>query len=553
MSGIAIVIKGADFSEMNLGKVTILEDVAVEAISINGNTDVRGVSRYTIGYTPTQTNQQGVTWSIEEGAQFATIDENGRLSVLFGASNSSVVIKATSIYDNNVTATKQINVTYVKLPTVITVNGSGNVAALSALYTATFQPEDTTEREVVWSVIDGGEDVTIDQNGKLTIGPNAQGIKVKVRATSSADSAIYGEKEVMCTYWIGDANPIVYNLSNCIASTMPTGIEDDGEATIVLAPSAGYSMPRNVSVEGATIVSYNSQTGTLIINEPTGAVMITANGINAASEVVFVDAEVERICIENWDANADGKITYGELAAVSDVGQIFRGNTSIVSLDDFENFTGNKNKLSNYEFSGCSMQTIKLPSQINYIGYNAFKGCPNLEYINLSNVTTLESGAFENCTALANVTFGNGLTSINGSFNNCDSLTEAIIPEGCTSLGNNAFHHCDNLTRVVLPSTMTSIAKTAFAQCYMLQSINIPAGVTYINGIFESAGSAAGANGGITLTCESETPATFASPDSNPFGWNAKIKQIRVPASSLSTYKAASGWSQFANIIVTDS
>ena len=36
MSGIAIVIPGADFSAKNLEKVTFLEDVAVTGITING-------------------------------------------------------------------------------------------------------------------------------------------------------------------------------------------------------------------------------------------------------------------------------------------------------------------------------------------------------------------------------------------------------------------------------------------------------------------------------------------------------------------------------------
>lgn len=44
MSGIAIVIPGADFSAKNLGKVTFLEDVAVTGITINGALAAEGMT-----------------------------------------------------------------------------------------------------------------------------------------------------------------------------------------------------------------------------------------------------------------------------------------------------------------------------------------------------------------------------------------------------------------------------------------------------------------------------------------------------------------------------
>ena len=51
MSGIAIVIPGADFSAKNLEKVTFLEDVAVTGITINGAVSAEGMtSLYTVTY-----------------------------------------------------------------------------------------------------------------------------------------------------------------------------------------------------------------------------------------------------------------------------------------------------------------------------------------------------------------------------------------------------------------------------------------------------------------------------------------------------------------------
>ena len=38
--------------------------------------------------------------------------------------------------------------------------------------------------------------------------------------------------------------------------------------------------------------------------------------------IIFADAEVKRICVENWDTNADGELSYGEAAAVTDLGKV---------------------------------------------------------------------------------------------------------------------------------------------------------------------------------------------------------------------------------------
>lgn len=556
MSGIALIIKGADFSAAgnNLGKVTILEDIAVENISINGPSNVKGIAKYSVRYTPEKTNQQGVSWNITEGQNYATINENGELTVLPGADNNKVTIQAISIYNEKIIATQQITVKYVKLPSSIIINGNNNVAGLSEKYTLTFKPDDTTEKDVVWSIENGGEDVTINQDGKISIGPNAQGLKVKIKATSVIDSSIFGEKEVMCTYWIGDANPIVYDLTNCVASTKPAGIENDSSVTVVLAPSDGYSMPRKVSVEGANIVSYDVNTGKLIINNPTGAVKITASGINAASEVYFVDEEVKRICTENYDADGDGKVTYAELAKVTNIGATFKGNTNIVNFEEFENFTSNKNQLTNHEFHDCtSLKSIKLPSQIKNVGYHAFENCQSLETIDLSNVTTLGDSAFFNCKSLKSVKFANNLQSIANSFKDCSALENVILPDSVTSITGNAFCDCFSIKEVHLSNSLTDLRSDTFAKNYCLQKINIPKSLTYIPSAFTSSGQDASTNGGIIFTCDSETPATFKSPDSDPFGWHCAVKQIRVPASAVSAYKEAPGWKLFADRIVANS
>lgn len=111
--GIAIIAKGADFSDNNIGTVTPFTDVQLSSISIDGPDTVVGTQAvFDIEYSPSNTTHRGVTWSITSGGQYATINSQGKLTVLGGASSASVTIQATSTYNQLITATKTITVTY---------------------------------------------------------------------------------------------------------------------------------------------------------------------------------------------------------------------------------------------------------------------------------------------------------------------------------------------------------------------------------------------------------------------------------------------------------
>lgn len=113
--GIAIIVPGVSYSDNNLGKVTISQQVPVTGISIVGNEVVRGESsQYTISYSPLNTSQRGVVWSVEQGSAYATINQNGLLTILQGASSSAVTIKAVSTHNAEVVTTKVLQVTYFK-------------------------------------------------------------------------------------------------------------------------------------------------------------------------------------------------------------------------------------------------------------------------------------------------------------------------------------------------------------------------------------------------------------------------------------------------------
>lgn len=119
MSGIAIIIKGADFSQNNLGKVNFLENIPVESISILGKSVLsEKTAQYTISALPEGTSQTEVIWSITSGSEYAKIDSNGKLTVIQTVESASVTIKAVSLYNSNVYAEKKITITNVEVPPI---------------------------------------------------------------------------------------------------------------------------------------------------------------------------------------------------------------------------------------------------------------------------------------------------------------------------------------------------------------------------------------------------------------------------------------------------
>lgn len=115
--GIAIIAKGADFSNKNIGTVTPVTIVELSSLSIAGPDTVVGSAQFEAVYSPSNTTQRGVTWSIKSGSQYASIDSNtGLVTALVGANSSSVTIKVTSNVKPSVTVEKTIAVTSLRGP-----------------------------------------------------------------------------------------------------------------------------------------------------------------------------------------------------------------------------------------------------------------------------------------------------------------------------------------------------------------------------------------------------------------------------------------------------
>ena len=179
------------------------------------------------------------------------------------------------------------------------------------------------------------------------------------------------------------------------------------------------------------------------------------------------------------------------------------------------------NSLFNNTIAYLDSNTI--PSGTTSLRSGLCFGNSYLTYIDAPDVTSIGDSAFSNCSSLTSVNLPR-VTSIGFSaFSSCSSLTSVNLPS-IVSIGDQylggTFSSCSNLTTVDLGPNVTKIGQTAFS-------------------IYASALT--------SFTCRATTPPALGS---NVFGWSEPENLvIYVPAESVEAYKAASGWSEFANKI----
>ena len=198
--------------------------------------------------------------------------------------------------------------------------------------------------------------------------------------------------------------------------------------------------------------------------------------------ITFTDANVKDICVQNWDTNGDGELSEAEAAAVTDLGEVFKGNSSITTFNELQYFTGLTN-ICDYAFYDCSSLTsIDIPNSVTGIREGAFASCSSLSSVTIPNsVTFIDYYTFTGCSALTSIDIPNSVTYIGEyAFYGCSNLTSIDIPNSVTFIHNYVFQGCSSLTSVNIPSSVTYICDYAFKDCSSLTSIDIPNSVTSI-------------------------------------------------------------------------
>lgn len=262
---------------------------------------------------------------------------------------------------------------------------------------------------------------------------------------------------------------------------MGSHVQDDGSISFDILSGREFEITLYVPI-GAKDVYRNAEGWSNFWN-------IVDIEVDPTACIQFSDAEVKRICVENWDTNGDGELSYAEAAAVTQLGEVFKGNKSIRLFDELVNFTG-LTTIADSAFKYCTtLASVRIPSNVGSICNYAFYGCDHLGVVNIpSGLTLVEPLAFTGCAGFE-VVSGN---SRYDSRNNCNSIIEtntnkliigsnsSTIPSSVTSIGYYAFLGCTGLKSITIPFGVTIIDRGTFYGCSGLTSVTIPNSVTII-------------------------------------------------------------------------
>jgi hypothetical protein len=290
--------------------------------------------------------------------------------------------------------------------------------------------------------------------------------------------------------------------------------------------------------------------------------------------ITFADANVKALCVANWDTNGDGELSEAEAAAVTTLGEVFKGNADITSFDELQYFTGlteigshafadctsltsvslpsTAHKIQEWAFSNTAFTTFVIPDYIEEVATHSFYSCKQLTGIYVgTGLSTIGWKAFATCPVLSQIVVSDNNTNFDSrNESNCIIETETntlivgckntSIPSTVTNIATVAFEGCWNLTEITLPNGLVEIGELAFSWCYSLTSITIPASVTSIgSNAFENCG---GLN---SVTVENESPVAI---DENTFS-NRTNATLYVPSGSKAVYETADYWKEFKEIV----
>lgn len=238
--------------------------------------------------------------------------------------------------------------------------------------------------------------------------------------------------------------------------------------------------------------------------------------------IVFKDAAAKYACLEKFDINKDGEVSFREAANAKDMSGLFTNWNTVSSFDELEYFTGITS--INQLFMNCaSLVSTKIPSNVKELGDYTFYGCLALEEVILpEGIRQLGYNCFDNCQSLKKVSLPQSLERIcPNAFNRCSSLTTIKIPQSVSYIGDYVFEGCTSLTEVLLPDKMERIGSCIFRNCSSLVTVRLPETISDIPmGTFENCTSLKS----LTL------PKNYSSIGDKAF-WGVSLWSIRIPKS----------------------
>ena len=140
-------------------------------------------------------------------------------------------------------------------------------------------------------------------------------------------------------------------------------------------------------------------------------------------------------------------------------------------------------------FQSANLQSVSIPSSVKTLGAYSFYRMPEVTEIKIaanSQLTSIPSLTFSNNVKLETFMFEGNCDNVKSiemnAFENCTSLKSFTIPASVTTIGTGAFSGCSSLANVTFAegATIQKIGSNSFQHCTGLKEITIPNSVTNI-------------------------------------------------------------------------
>jgi hypothetical protein len=140
--------------------------------------------------------------------------------------------------------------------------------------------------------------------------------------------------------------------------------------------------------------------------------------------------------------------------------------------------------IGDYAFYLHQLESIVLPSALEYIGYYSFfASAATLEAVEFNDgLVTISDSAFYSCPITGTLSLPSTVATVGASAFAGNRFSSVTLPSSVTYLGISAFAYSTELTTLVLGTGITYVPDYAFALCPSLSSVDFLGDVTTIGG-----------------------------------------------------------------------
>ena len=185
----------------------------------------------------------------------------------------------------------------------ISIQQSGSYSGQAIQLSVAYQPSNTTQTGITWSITSGSEYATISNSGLLTIKTNANNSAVTVKATSTANSSVFASANLTITYEAAQTYQVTQSLNNVTSSNSANTVLSGAAFSTTLTPDsnyeigdvrvtmAGVNITQNCTIVKSSNSLYATPTWTITTPNVSGALEITNEAHKAylfgASDLLF--------------------------------------------------------------------------------------------------------------------------------------------------------------------------------------------------------------------------------------------------------------------------